>query len=211
MARNTPIMLDRLRHLRYPLSTVWDMDFLVVGGFSALLMKNIDRQFITFLLWSGLKWEDPALTIPETEKIIDEYAKDKNGEILTICTRELFECGWYNSPDPEQARTHHGDGGRAIPTRDLILSFERAGQYYRMPREEVWTATPKELNSFIEVQAQRDKEPLFRMGMICAAIFNTSMLKKAGGDEWRWDDFIPKTLDDIRQTPEEMSRVLGGL
>jgi hypothetical protein len=211
--KSTPIFLDKLRHVRYPLNTIWDADFIVAGGFEALLLKNVDRDFIKLILWLGLKWEDPDLTMDNTGEIVNGLIEkgEKISDIVAVCTRALFDGGWYNKniegPEPESTQMRTQD--RPTSIKDRILVSEKVAVSLGISRSEIWESTFAELQDTITSRNLKRIDDIefarYQMGMICAAIYNAGYHPK---DPVRWETFAGVPIKP--QTAEQQASLLRG-
>lgn len=205
--RSTPIFLDgKLYHLRYDLNSVWDLEYLLPEGFNSIISADITQDLCNILLWSGLKW-DSALTVLETEKIIKRESQGSKGAatvgIMKVCIDEMFQSGWYNDPKEKKEEGK----GKSYTIKDLIFALEKAAYYCEYPGDP-WKLTPNEINFFVSAYNDRHKnmetENNFRMGQMCAAIYNGAGKYKFGKVPWEWRDFVPHG----EQTEEEMIGIL---
>lgn len=204
--RSTPIFLDgSLYHLRYDLNSVWDLEHLLPDGFNSIVSSDINPELCKLLLWSGLKWE-AALTVSDTDQLIkNEQNAVENKSVVLVgiiksCLDELFQSGWYNKPS--------GNGsGKSLTIKELIFALEKAAYYCEYPGDP-WNLTPNEINFFVVAFNDRHKndesERNFRMGMICASLFNSAGKFKHGHIPFEWRDFIPSGP----QTEEDMLNIL---
>lgn len=66
--RGVVIQLDKERHLRFSLKTMRELR--EAFGDDAL-EKGVGTDAIAQLLWYGLRWEDPGLTVEDVEDLVD--------------------------------------------------------------------------------------------------------------------------------------------
>jgi len=222
MMRSTPIILDRLRHIKYDLQAVWDMDYQMGGDFVNILNKEITFDLVQFLLWSGLISEDPHLTMEGTGKLLRNAIAEKKGslqDITTICINELIVSGWVprmndpvETPAVEVLSDPGLDGVEDQPLSNYILSLvgmaETAGL---LDSGQIWKHTPAELADLMvavtEKERLREMAKDYRMGTICATVM------QAGGMVWKdtqkspiWLDFVPH--EEKPQTAKEMGNII---
>lgn len=216
--RSTPLFLGgRLYHLRYDMNSVWDAEHLIGGGFNSIINTDISWDLCKYLLWSGLKWDNPDLTISDTETLIKsegnsrtilemlrgDYRKIIIG-IMKVCIDELYRSGWYNTPSKE---TPSPPNGKENTISEIISAFERAAYYCQYPGDP-WKLTPAEINFFVaaynEHHTNDETEKNFRMGTICATVANCSGKSKGAGIPFEWRDFVPCGS----QTDEDMINIL---
>jgi hypothetical protein len=211
--RSTPIILDRLRHIKYDLQAVWDMDYLMGGEFRHIPDKEITFALVRFLLWSGLISEDPALTMEDTGRLMTEAdAADskKLQDISLVCINELFESGWLYRPGTDAEPD--GEPPVTAPTvREHIGNLIRlAHQAGMTDTGQVWKHTPVEIEEFaraVSDRAQEEREAAdYRMGMTCAVIMDAHNRVKKGGGRFAWSDFIPRAAKP--QTADEMKDII---
>ena len=224
--RSTPIILDRLRHIKYDLQAVWDMDYQMEGDFVNILNKEITFDLVQFLLWSGLISEDPHLTMEGTGKLLRGAITDKKGslqDITTVCINELMASGWIpRMNDPLDPVFNTGSAGvnetvqeepiEDQPLSNYILSLvgmaETAGL---LDSAKIWKHTPAELADLMKAVSEKERTRElakdYRMGMICAT------LMKANGMVWTdtqkppiWLDFVPH--EEKPQTAQEMGNII---
>ena len=221
--RSTPIILDRLRHIKYDLQAVWDMDYLMEGDFINILNKEITIEFVEFLLWSGLISEDPHLTMKDTGKLIRSALDEKKGslqDITTVCINEMIVSGWIpranpviETETPDILKPDDIENPVNIePMPDYILSLvgmaETAGL---LDSGAIWKHTPAEIADLMRMVSEKEKAKDFsrdyRMGMICAT------LMKSHGMVWAdtqqppvWLDFVPH--EQKPQSAQEMSNII---
>ncbi len=223
--RSTPILLDRLRHIRYDLQAVWDMDYLMQkgGGFTHILEKEITFELCRFLLWSGLKSESPDLTMGDAGRLMLEagclYGDHELKDVTLVCINELFESGWLFTPDNPKPATPDLTNVKTEPeqdrtVRDRILDLVRMAQVAGVTDTRViWEMTPAEIEDMHKgIADYRDGEGVgknYRMGTICSVIMDASMREKQGGGRFTWTDFAPQVKRPERiQTPEEMLAII---
>ena len=67
------------KRLRYDFNAVADIEEKSGKGLGSLFSEqNIGLYSIRLLLWGGLKWEDPGLTIQRTGQLIQQFIEDGN-------------------------------------------------------------------------------------------------------------------------------------
>ena len=203
--RSTPILLDRLRHIKYDLQAVWDMDYLMDGGFSYILDKDINFELCRFLLWSGLKSEDPCLTMEDTETLMKNAgvgnADGKLRDITLVCINELFSSGWLvriNIGDLEKAQIPLKDGVERTVQEFILDTVKLAHASGLIDDNTVWKYTPIEIGELYthvtEVEQSRNIIRDYRMGTICSVILGAAGHKKSDGLPFAWSDFAPKEI-----------------
>lgn len=228
--RSTPFFLaGRLYHIRYDLNAVWDMDRLITGGFYSILDRPITLEFIADLLWFGLKWDNPDLTVSETREIIKREIKQKYSvwnravryitkqedgpillSILTLCKTELFSSGWFPDPDLTNVNSVGGNDGKEPTGEDIILMLEHQMFYCGYPGDP-WTLTPKEIFQYIEaynerVERETDQQN-FNAANICASVFNARR-ERPQDPVARWNDFMPQRADTKPQSAEDQRNLI---
>lgn len=81
------IELDRPRRLRYGLNQLIALEDALGVPMSELGNIKMGAKELRLLLWVGLQWEDPNLTIEKAGELADEadlsYIAEKIGEALT--------------------------------------------------------------------------------------------------------------------------------
>lgn len=214
--RSTPIILDRLRHIRYDLQAVWDMDHIIPGGFESVLEKEVSFEICRTLLWFGLISEDPHLTTKDTRKIMQDFEAGEEGkelfDVFTVCTQELFNSGWFYNPEPTETKIDPlGDPAPDIPTvSSRILELIKLAHYAGLSDDQIWKYTPAEIESlyqdFIDKKESDNLKKDFRMGMICKVLMDTHGIQKKTGGLWSWEDFTPRPVKP--QTPQQMLELI---
>lgn len=96
------ITLDKVRHIRYSWKTRREM--LEALGGEQELMTKLTGDKLCLILWYGLKWEDPELTLEQLEEIVDlEHFR----EIVDVMTKALGYktklVSLSGEPNPQQA------------------------------------------------------------------------------------------------------------
>lgn len=218
--RSTPFFLGgKLYHIRYDLNAVWDMERLIAGGFYSILDRPITLEFISDLLWFGLKWDNPDLTVSETREIITREIKQKYSiwnrlsryinkcedgpvllSILTLCKTELIADGWLT--DPGEQESNAGVGAKPAGTEpnglNLITMMVHQMFYSRYPGDP-WLLTPNEVCLYItarneEIEREVEQQN-FNTANLCAVIYNSQ--RKSNTDPvLKWSDFMPKKGGD---------------
>ena len=71
---STLIVLDKPRHLRYTFGVISDFEQAIPGGFMNVFNMEASGEsgfrIIRDILYAGMKWEDPTLTIPDVGMIL---------------------------------------------------------------------------------------------------------------------------------------------
>lgn len=82
MKQSIAIELDKVRHLRYGTNALAEAEDLLGMPVSALDEDNIGVKELRIMLYVGLMWEDPELTLMKAGDIIDdaEMGFDELGE-----------------------------------------------------------------------------------------------------------------------------------
>jgi hypothetical protein len=227
--RSTPLFLgNRLYHLRYDMNAVWDLEAMVTGGFNTIISRDIDMELCAVLLWSGLKWDNPDLTIADAEKMIRNeigsflWIKKKLGyqdppallTTATSCINELFLAGWYNVPSGVQIPKEKSEPKTML---EILSDMEMGGFYCGIA--DPWILTPNEINYYIQMYNKRIEierlDDNYRMANICACVYN-SQRKKDSDKVWSYEDFMPRTyeknqsLEDIKNIIITAHAMLGG-
>lgn len=206
--RSTPIILDRLRHLRYDLQAIWDLDRLMDGGFISILDKEVNPDVCASLLWFGLISEDPHLTMKNTK----EFIRDTTGNVIidtfSLCTEELFNAGWFFTPSdnkPDELAPEN-----TITIREHILNLVKVARYAGIDEDRIWKLTPAEIEDTYKIKQDLNEASNlmknYRMGTICQMI---------SGGRFTWKDFLPKenkpqTSDEIHDIIRQTNAALGG-
>lgn len=152
--RSTPILLDRLRHIRYDLQSMWDMDHLIDGGLINILEKEVSFDTCQTLLWFGLLSEDPGITKETVTKLMESAGIDKTGEsilkVFTVCITELFNSGVFETPAKQEqkdsAPASEGEEKPAPTMRGYILELVKLAYLSGINNPSViWKMTPTEI------------------------------------------------------------------
>ena len=86
MKQSVAIQLDKVRNFRYSRKQIAQIEDVMGLPLSQI---NIEMQTgLATLIWGGLVWEDPTLTIDNVFDILDEYDNDlittKMNEAITL-------------------------------------------------------------------------------------------------------------------------------
>jgi len=171
--RSTPLFLGgKLYHIRYDLNAAWDMECMIPGGLYSILDRPLSLEVIADLLWFGLKWDNPDLTVLDTRKMLTRTIKGNRSLIhraynyfykaedapvllgvLTSCNNELFSSGWFSHTDQEDttatpARTDTMPAEEPTGT-DFINLLEEQMFYCGYPGDP-WRLTPAEIFQYIK-------------------------------------------------------------
>ena len=90
------------KRLRYDFNAVADIEEKSGKGLGSLFNEqNIGLYSMRLLLWGGLKWEDPGLTIQRTGQMIQQFIEDGNDlEDLTPYIEEAInKSGLFGSSE----------------------------------------------------------------------------------------------------------------
>lgn len=238
--RSTPLFIgSKLYHVRYDLNAVWDMECLIQGGFFSILDKKLTFDIISDLLWFGLKWDNPGLTVVETRKILTNIIKGNRSlfhriknkitgkedptillGILKACKDEMYISGWYNDPDLKNVKTVLGDNIDKPPMGlDLIKVYESRA-YQSGYQGDPWKLTPNEIMDYITARNERDdvdrEYDNYNSAKICACVYNSA--RKSEKDPiLSWKDFMPEigrkkelNPDDFCAAVASVNAALGG-
>lgn len=72
MPRYVEIELDKPRRLRFDINALADAEE-ALGGSLASLGEQMGIRPLRALIWAGLKWEDPQLSIRQAGDLIQQY------------------------------------------------------------------------------------------------------------------------------------------
>lgn len=82
MSRYVEITLDKPRRLRFDINALADVEGVLGGGLAAVFSEQqAGIRSLRALLWAGLKWEDPTLTLSRVGELIQDLSDQ--GEDLT--------------------------------------------------------------------------------------------------------------------------------
>ena len=123
---DTPITLDKVRHLRYSANAVADLEELLGEGFASLLsdQKNVGIRHARAFLWAGLKHEDRKLQTPrgieEAGRLVEVWYE--NGGNLDTLYIKIFEAlkndGWLREMSEEERRDIEDQMGEALSPKN---------------------------------------------------------------------------------------------
>ena len=105
-AEAVSIQLDRPRKLRYDHNALADLDMALIRDFGKSLFaifNSVDEETgvpfelagfagTRLLLWAGLKWEDPRLTVTGAGSLIGEFKGGLEG-LMVLIWQTLVDCG----------------------------------------------------------------------------------------------------------------------
>lgn len=233
--RSTPLFLNgRLYHIRYDLNAAWDMECIIKGGLYSILDRPLTLELISDLLWFGLKWDNPDLTVSDTRKILKKMIKDnysiKNRilslinksdthfvllQILESCKNEMFISGWISKTQQEKLTNVKSgrDAETPITGIDVIIKYERDA-YMSGYQGDPWKLTPAEILDYANARYERvssDYEHAdLNTAVICAVMVN-SQRKRDSDPIVSWEDFMPKRAPDKTQTAQDQQNMITQL
>jgi hypothetical protein len=176
---STLIVLDKPRHLRYTFGVISDFEQAIPGGFTNLFEMEVsgDTGFRVCrdILYAGIKWEDPTLTIPDTGTLLLPI------DILAVWDK-IFKALGYDGWISKRVKDE-----KPVSTSEFLDEVEKIayGDLHLSPTE-LYALTPREFNLILEKYGDIEN---YRIGMICATIMN-SVGGKKGGDAYQVSDFI---------------------
>ena len=196
---STLIVLDKPRHLRYTFGAVNDLEQAIPGGFLNLFKLSGSGEngfrILRDILYTGLKWEDPTLTIQDIGSTMI-YLFGNNVSELLVLWKLVFDALDYDEWTSTNRKTE--STGKTIDTiRELLDEVEKVAYgSLNMHPDELYAITPRELNLKMERFGELENH---RVGLICATIMNSQGGKK-GGEPFKVSDFI-----NVKKEPEIMS------
>ena len=82
--KTVEIGLDKLRYLRFDINAFADIEQKGGAGLEKLVGENlVGINTIRLLLWGGLKWEEPRLSLEQVGNMISQYLEG-GGELQDI-------------------------------------------------------------------------------------------------------------------------------
>jgi len=103
------VTVDRERHLRYDWNAIAEIEAHFGDvSFETLYadVRGVGLNKLRVLVWGGLRWEDPTLTISKTGEILSQYLDDGGDlEILFEKVTDALEAAGF-------AEKEKGDGDR---------------------------------------------------------------------------------------------------
>ena len=96
----------KTKRLRYDFNAVADIEEKSGRGLGDLFSEqNIGLYSIRLLLWGGLKWEDPGLTVERTGQMIQEYIEDGNTleDLIPHIEEAINKSGLFGGGDTKNA------------------------------------------------------------------------------------------------------------
>ena len=90
------------KRLRYDFNAVADIEVKSGKGLESLFSEqNIGLNSIRLLLWGGLKWEDPGLTIQRTGQMIQQFIEDGNEleDLMPYIEEAIDKSGLFGSSE----------------------------------------------------------------------------------------------------------------
>ena len=191
-----------IRHLRYPISVIEDIDQILPDGFFSVFDREADIQTAHLLLWGGLCHE--AITYEDAGCILITEGAAYDPIILIgfwkKITDALINDGWVSIT--------RGDSGEPVTIKETILEMERlAVSEMDMRPADFYGITPREfgiMRNNYGLSANR------RTGIICATMANIHARGK-DSEPFKPGDFIYTGERKKAQTAEEQAAILGGL
>jgi len=185
---STLIVLDKPRHLRYTFGVISDFEQAIPGGFMNLFECEVSGEngfrVCRDILYAGMKWEDPHLTIPDTGTMLLYFDRIA---IWDKIFKALGYDGWISKKE----------GNEPVTTKEFLDEVEKIayGDLHLSPHE-LYALTPREFNLILEKYGEIEN---YRVGLVCATIMN-SVGGKKGGEAYQVSDFIvskkPKVMSD---------------
>ncbi len=72
------------RHLRYDINAIADVERETKSGFMTIMsQERIGFDTIRIMLWAGLKWEDPSLTVSKVGDHLQKYITINKANMVT--------------------------------------------------------------------------------------------------------------------------------
>ena len=197
---STLIVLDKPRHLRYTFGAVNDLEQAIPGGFLNLFKLSGSGEngfrILRDILYTGLKWEDPNLTIQEIGSTMIYFFGTDIKDLLVIW-KKVFDALDYDEWTSSKNKEIKSD--KQIESISELLDEVEKIAYgnLNMHPDELYAITPRELNLKMERFGEVENQ---RTGLICATIMNSQGGKK-GGEPFKISDFItgkqePKIMSD---------------
>lgn len=123
---DTPITLDKVRHLRYTANSIADIEELMGEGLNSLLSDGsiVGMRHARAFLWGGLKHEDRKLLgsrgVQSAGNLIESWYQ--NGGTLDTLYLKIFEAlkndGWLQPLTEDEKRQLEDDLGEVIGLGD---------------------------------------------------------------------------------------------
>lgn len=73
MINSVAIELDKPRRLRFDVNALADLEEHLGVGIGKVMEQEANFRLLRALLWAGLKWEEPRLTIERAGALIQDY------------------------------------------------------------------------------------------------------------------------------------------
>lgn len=111
--KTTPIEIDKHRKLRYDFNAIADLEAVTRKPLAHMVLPLSLGSFdaIRALLWAGLKWEDPKLTVAGAGNLAGQWIEMSGsdvGGLTEVLMDALIDAGWFEPKDANE--TLEGDG-----------------------------------------------------------------------------------------------------
>ncbi len=84
--KTVPVELDKPRRLRFDINALADLEETLGVGLGAMLQQHVGVRVLRAMLWAGLKWEDPGLTLQRAGKLLQDYLSG-GGDLDTLAEK----------------------------------------------------------------------------------------------------------------------------
>ena len=211
---STLIVLDKPRHLRYTFAAIADLDSAIPGGFYNLFKLPVNGEtgfnILRDVLYAGLQWEDPFLTIQELGLILIYFCCN-DAHMIVGLWKKVFDTldyqKWTNNPKElqEEKSKSRNDSDEPTTIPELMDQIENvAYSTVRLSPSELYALTPREFSLILDNFDELENK---RAGMICATIMN-SVGGKKNGEPFKITDFISDSREPRIMSNQEIKSAL---